>query len=216
MSTAAARHAPATARNREPILAVLRRVLPPSGTVLEIASGTGEHAAFLARHLPNLIWQPSDVDREARASIDAWRLREALGNLRPAVAIDAASDDWAVTNADAIVCINMAHIAPWTATVGLIGGAAGLLPQGGILYVYGPYRIEGRDTAPSNEDFDASLRARDPAWGLRNAADVRRLAEDAGFEQTELIDMPANNVSLVFQRTRPALPRPGDSGILNP
>ncbi len=200
MSDGARRYAPAASRNREPILAVLQRVLPARGTVLEVASGTGEHAVFMAQHLPALIWQPSDADAEARASIDAWRRDAALDNLRPALAIDACAGDWGIDRADAVVCINMVHISPWAATEGLIRGAGRLLPAGGVLYLYGPYRLEDRATAPSNEEFDASLRARNPEWGVRHATEVTRLAAAEGFSLTEIVDMPANNVSLVFHK----------------
>jgi cyclopropane fatty-acyl-phospholipid synthase-like methyltransferase len=200
MSAQAQRHAPATARNREPILEVLRRVLPASGTVLEIASGSGEHAVFLARHLPGITWQPSDLDADARASIDAWRRGEALDNVATPLAIDARAAEWGIERADAVVCINMVHISPWEATEGLIRGAARLLPSGGVLYLYGPYRIDGRDTAPSNLAFDESLRARNPDWGVRHAAGVQRLAAAAGLELVEIVDMPANNFSLVFRK----------------
>lgn len=209
-----ARHAPATARNRESILAVLRRVLPPSGTVLEIASGTGEHAVFLARSLVGIVWQPSDVDREARESIEAWRQQEGVANVCRPLAIDVSTDNWGLARADAIVCINMAHIAPWNATQGLFRGAARLLPPGAVLYLYGPYRIDGRPTAPSNQAFDASLRARDPAWGLRTTSAMRQLGEQHGFDFTEMVDMPANNFSLVFRRRSVPLPSRDESGIL--
>lgn len=200
MSDAERRYAPAASRNREPILAVLKRVLPVRGMVLEIASGTGEHAVFMARHLPALTWQPSDVDAESRASIDAWRRDAALDNLLPAMAIDASAGHWGIDRADAVVCINMVHISPWAATEGLVRGAGCILPAGGVLYLYGPYRLEGRATAPSNEEFDASLRARNPEWGVREAAAVGRLAEAEGFALAEIVDMPANNVSLVFRK----------------
>ncbi len=194
------RCAPATSRNREPILEVLRRVLPATGTVLEIASGTGEHSVFMASRLPGIAWQPSDLDSEARASIDAWQRAEGLENVRPPIAIDATTDSWGIDSADAMVCINMVHISPWAATEGLMRGAARLLPPRGVLYLYGPYRIEGRPTAPSNEAFDASLRARNPEWGLRDAGEVERLAATHGFDLAEIIDMPANNFSLVFHQ----------------
>jgi hypothetical protein len=208
------RHAPATARNRAPILEVLRRVLPTSGTVLEIASGTGEHAVFMAKHLPDLIWQPSDIDSAARDSIEAWRSEAALPNLRQPLAIDTTSDDWGIERADAIVCINMVHISPWAATEGLLRGASRRLAGGRTLYLYGPYRIDGRPTAPSNAAFDASLRARNPDWGVRSASDVQRGAESTGFRLAEVIEMPANNFSLVLHRCDPPLPHPADSGIV--
>ncbi|MFW6051324.1 MAG: DUF938 domain-containing protein [Myxococcota bacterium] len=194
------RHAPATARNREPILGVLRRVLPDGGTVLEVASGTGEHACFFAAALPELEWQPSDPDPAARASIAAWAADAGLANLRHPLALDAATHPWPVGRADAVVCINMIHIAPWSACEGLMRGATRVLPDGGVLVTYGPYRIDGVHTAPSNEAFDASLRSRDPTWGVRDVADVARIADEAGLRLEERIPMPANNFSLVFRK----------------
>lgn len=193
-----ARHAPATARNRDPILAVLRDVLPERGLVLEVASGTGEHAAAFAAALPALDWQPSDPDAEARASIDAWCAH--TSNVRPALALDAAAADWPIDRADAILCINMVHISPWTATEGLMAGAERLLAPGAPLYLYGPYRRAGVPTAPSNEAFDADLKARNPAWGLRDLADVTALASARGLLLDRVVDMPANNLSVVFRR----------------
>lgn len=194
----AARHAPATARNRDPILAVLRDVLPASGLILEIASGTGEHVRYFAEKLPHLGWQPTDSDPDALASIAAWS--ERLANIRPPLRLDASIADWPVTHADAILCINMVHISPWTATEGLFAGAARVLPPGAPLYLYGPYRRADVPTAPSNEAFDQSLKARDPAWGLRQLEDVIALASRTGFRFDRLAEMPANNVSLVFRR----------------
>ena len=195
---AAALHAPATARNRDPILAVLRDVLPASGLILEIASGTGEHVRYFAEKLPHLGWQPTDSDPDALASIAAWS--ESLANIRPPLRLDASIADWPVTHADAILCINMVHISPWTATEGLFAGAARVLPPGAPLYLYGPYRRADVPTAPSNEAFDQSLKARDPAWGLRQLEDVTALASRTGFRFDRLVEMPANNVSLVFRR----------------
>lgn len=194
----APRHAPATARNRAPILAVLREILPAQGLVLEVASGTGEHAAAFAAALPALAWQPSDPDDAARASIDSWCA--GLPNVRPAVRLDAAAPDWPVARADAILCINMVHISPWAATDGLIAGAARLLAPGAPLYLYGPYRRAGVPTAASNEAFDADLKARDPAWGLRALEDVAGLAAGRGLALERAVEMPANNLSLVFRR----------------
>ncbi len=190
---------PATARNREPILAVLRRVLPARGRVLEIASGAGEHAVFFARAMPGINWQPSDPDLHARESIAAWIAAEALGNVAPPLDIDVCAEDWGVEAPfDALVAINMIHISPWEATLGLMAGAGRVLRDGGLLYTYGPYKREGRHTAPSNEAFDASLKARDASWGVRDVADVERAASVHGFVLSEIIDMPANNASLVF------------------
>src|SRR5229473_429235 len=165
--------APAVARNREPILAVLRRVLPPAGLVLEVASGSGEHAAFFASALPLLTWQPSDPDPRARASIAAFRDAGGTPNLLPPLDLDVMAAAWPVTGAVAIVCINMIHIAPWSACEGLVAGAARALPPGGLLYLYGPYKEEGRHTAPSNEIFDADLRAR-PSAGRGRANPHRK------------------------------------------
>ncbi len=190
--------APATQRNREPILEVLRRTLPSQGTVLEVASGTGEHAAFFAPQFPRLAWQPSDADPASRVSIAAWTA--GIDTVRPPLALDAASSAWPLSAADAVLCINMIHIAPWPATEGLVAGAARILPAGGLLFLYGPYKRDGRHTAPSNAAFDASLRARDPAWGVRDLGDVSALAAKAGFNLAEVVEMPANNLSVLFRR----------------
>lgn len=190
--------APATARNREPILEVLRRILPPHGRVLEVASGTGEHTAFFAPHFPRLTWQPSDPDPAARASIAAWTA--GIANVCAPLELDAATSAWPMTAADAILCINMIHIAPWTAAVGLVANASRLLPGDGVLYLYGPYKRGGQHTAPSNAAFDASLRARDPAWGVRDVDAVAALAARAGFGPPEITEMPANNLSLTFTK----------------
>jgi SAM-dependent methyltransferase len=197
---AAARIAPATARNRNPILAVLRRVLPPQGTVIEIASGTGEHAAYFAAHLPHLTWQPTDVDPDALASIAAHREMAPAPNLNAPIALDATAPVWPVAAADAIVSINMIHIAPWAAAQGLMAGAERLLAPGNVLYLYGPFKENGHHTAPSNAAFDASLRAQDPRWGVRDIGEVCELAGRHGFELVERVAMPANNLSLVFRR----------------
>ena len=195
------RHAPATARNREPILDVLRRVLPPSARVLEIASGTGEHAVFFAAGLPGVVWQPTDPDVSARASIEAHAADLGAASVRPPLAIDVSVTGWERDlSADAVVCINMIHIAPWSAAEGLFRGARALLAPGAPLVTYGPYRFDGAFTAPSNEEFDASLRARDPAWGVRDVADLRRLAAAAAFTLEDVVPMPANNHVLVFRR----------------
>jgi cyclopropane fatty-acyl-phospholipid synthase-like methyltransferase len=195
------RHAPATKRNRDPILAVLTRVLPPEGTVLEIASGSGEHALYFAQHLPNLVWQPSDEDEEALASIEAYRRESSLANLRPAIRLDARDAAWPIDSVAAVVSINMIHIAAWSVCEGLMRGAGRVLGVGGVLYLYGPFMRGGAHTAPSNEAFDASLRARDPAWGVRNVDDVAREAHECGFVRTEIVEMPANNLSVIFRRT---------------
>jgi SAM-dependent methyltransferase len=198
----ARRVAPAATRNRDAILAVLARVLPKSGIVLEIASGTGQHAVHFAQALPGLIWQPSDADEASRASIDAWRKHVAIANLKAPVALDVRISPWPVPDVlDGIVCINMIHIAPWDAAVALFDGAKQHLSPDGVLYLYGPYKREGEHTAPSNEAFDAQLRATDPAWGVRNLEDVVALAHRNGFALAEIVPMPANNLSLVFRRS---------------
>jgi hypothetical protein len=192
--------APAVARNRDPILAVLRDVLPAAGIVLEIASGTGEHAVHFAAALPHLTWQPTDPDVEARGSIAAHAAQAGLANLLAPLALDAAAPAWPVTQADAIVSINMIHISPWRATQGLMAGAARLLSAGAPLYLYGPYRQHGRHTAPSNAAFDESLRARNPEWGVRDLDEVAALAAAHGFALQHTVAMPANNLSVVFRR----------------
>lgn len=191
---------PATARNRDAILAVLRGVLPASGLALEIASGSGEHVVHFARAFPDLTFQPSDPEDAALQSIAAWTEGSGLVNIRPPVKLDATSDPWPVTAADAILCINMIHIAPWRASEGLFHGAARLLPAGAPLYLYGPYRRADVVTAPSNEAFDESLKARNPEWGLRDLGAVAELARDEGFSRPEVTEMPANNLSVVFRR----------------
>lgn len=193
--------APAAQRNRQPILDVLARVLPGSGLVLEIASGTGEHAFWFAQHLRSLIWQPSDPDPAARRSIAAHATTVAGSSLRAPLDLDVTEASWPIERAEAIVCINMAHIAPWAATEGLIAGSARTLPPGGILYLYGPYKRGGAHTAPSNAAFDASLRRQNPAWGLRDVEAVTELAAARGLRFSEVVDMPANNLSLVFTCT---------------
>lgn len=194
------RHAPATLRNREPIAAVLRDELPPTGQVLEIASGSGEHCAYFAQQFPALTWQPSDPDAAALASIASWCA--GLANVRPPLALDAALPHWPVGDegVDAVLCINMAHISPWPSTLGLLAGAARRLGAGAPLILYGPWRREGVPTAPSNEAFDASLKARDPRWGLRRVEDLDAAAAASGFARTRLVEMPANNLTLVYRR----------------
>jgi SAM-dependent methyltransferase len=191
--------APASARNREPIREVLARHLPERGRVLEIASGTGEHAVHMARAFPALRWQPSDLDPVALASIESWRMEAALPNLAPPIVLDVTAPVWPVTDIDAVVCINMVHIAPWEAALGLFAGAARTLLIGGVLYLYGPYRFDGV-TAPSNEAFDRSLRERDPRWGVRDLRDLRAAAGDRGLALEHVVSMPANNHSLVLVR----------------
>jgi cyclopropane fatty-acyl-phospholipid synthase-like methyltransferase len=196
-----ARTSPSTARNRQPILEVLAARLPISARILEIASGAGEHAMFLAEALPGLRWQPSDSDPEARASIAAWRAEAGLANLAAPLAIDAADlATWPTEPVDAIVCINMIHISPWAATQGLMAGAGRLLTAGGRLFLYGPYIEADVPTAPSNLAFDESLKSRNPAWGLRDLADVAALAAESGLAFAERIAMPANNLVVVFEK----------------
>jgi SAM-dependent methyltransferase len=191
---------PHVARNREPILDVLRRVLPRQGLVLEIASGGGEHAAYFASNLPGLFWQPTDANAEMFESIAAHRTAAGIANLLAPLHLDVTSPHWPVERADAMVCCNMIHIAPWAATEGLIAGAGRTLARGGLLYLYGPYRIDGRHTAPSNQDFDTRLRGQNPLWGVRDLADVSDLAKRNGLALEETVPMPANNLSVIFRR----------------
>jgi SAM-dependent methyltransferase len=192
--------APAAERNAEPIRAVLERVLPAQGLVLEIASGTGQHAVTMARAFPHLSWQPSDADELALESIGAWREEAGLAKLLAPVRLDVMEEAWPVVAADAVVCINMIHIASWECALGLFRGAGRVLPTGGLLYLYGPYRFHGRFTAESNAEFDASLRARDAAWGVRDLDDIEPAAAASGLVLEETVAMPANNHSLVFRR----------------
>ncbi len=195
------RSSPAALRNRDPILAVLRDILPSSGRVLEIASGSGEHVVHFARHLPLLSWQPSDSSAEARASIAAWIAAEGCPNIAAPLAIDASVGVWPVEHVDAIIAINMVHISPWQATLGLLQGAARLLPPDGPLLLYGPYRRAGHDFEPSNAAFDADLRARNPEWGIRSIEEVSPVAQASGLCLDTIVAMPAHNLSLVFRRT---------------
>lgn len=197
----AARASPATARNRDPILMVLKPRLPEQGEVLEIAAGAGEHAVYLAAAMPGLEWRPTDADASAVASIRAWRELDGPANLLEPLRLDAAQPDhWPLTHADAIVCINMVHISPWATTCGLLAGAARVLRTGGLLYLYGPYLEEGVETAPTNLMFDQDLRRRDPAWGLRHRSAVEAEAGKHGLTLEERIAMPANNLSLFFRK----------------
>jgi SAM-dependent methyltransferase len=204
----ARQYAPATERNRQPILDVLQKVLPSTGTVLEISSGTGEHAVFFAPRLPTLHWIPSDPNPEARASIAAWQqeplaeLSAGIANLAPPIALDASAPHWDVEDRGigAIVNINMIHIAPWAACQGLMAGAGRILLPAGILYLYGPYKRNGEHTAPSNAAFDESLRSRNPEWGVRNLETVIAEAQGQGLELSQIVEMPANNLSVVFQK----------------
>lgn len=196
--------APATARNREPIAEVLSDILPETGMVLELASGSGEHAVHMTAALPHLYWQPSDVDPAHLASIAAWARHAQNPRLLPPMRLDVRADDWMLTGLPApvvaITAINLIHIASWDVAEGLIAGASRYLETGGILYLYGPFMRHGAHTAPSNEAFDASLKARDPAWGVRAMEDMAALAETAGFAPPDIRSMPANNFSLIFRK----------------
>ncbi len=196
------RHAPATLRNRDAIAAVLADWLPPAGTLLEVASGSGEHIVHFAEAFPSLLWQPSDPDPDALVSIAAWSDEAALPNVLPPLALDAAAD-WSVAEVAAILCINMVHISPWTATLGLFAGAARSLPDGAPLILYGPYVEADVPTAESNLAFDASLRARNSEWGLRDTRAVEAVATAAGFAFAGRRAMPANNLMLLFRRSVP-------------
>jgi len=207
----ARRFAPAAARNRDPIRDVLREVLPDRGVVLEIASGTGEHALHFAGAFPHLRFVPSDPDPESRASIEAWRTHGSASNLAAPLDLDVLEPGWSerAPAADAILCINLVHIAPWAATEGLLDGAARLLGPGAPLCLYGPYRRDGAHTAPSNADFDASLRARDARFGVRDLEDVEAAAADRGFGTDRVVEMPANNLVVVLRRRGGSEPEAG-------
>jgi len=194
------RSAPHVARNAGPIADVLTQILPARGMVLELASGSGEHVVHFAREFPRLLWQPSDPEPAALRSIEAWRAESGLFNLLPPISLDARAADWPVPQTDAILCINMIHISPWAATAGLMRGAGRLLGDGAPLFLYGPYRRGGVETAPSNDAFDESLRARDPEWGLRTVEEVEAEAGKHGLQLDRIVEMPANNLSLVFRR----------------
>ena len=194
------RSAPHVARNTAPILEVLRDVLPPRGLVLEVASGSGEQSLAFARAFPTLLWQPSDPDPAALRSIDAWRAAESPFNLLPPIALDARAAGWPIASAEAMVCINMVHISPWEATEGLMRGAGRILERGAPLYLYGPYRQRGVETAPSNEAFDQSLKSRNPEWGLRKLEDVAAEAERHGLVLERTVAMPANNLSVILRK----------------
>lgn len=196
----ARRYAPSVARNRDAILKVLSPHLPEHGRVLEIASGSGEHTIHFAAAHPKLTFQPSDPDPDGRASTDAWTRHLGLTNIEPALKLDVTQSVSPSIRADVVICINMIHIAPWSATVGLMRNAAIVLPSGGLLYLYGPYRWNGEHTAPSNAAFDADLKARNPAWGVRDLEAVAALAADHGFSAPNIEAMPANNLSLFLKR----------------
>lgn len=193
-------HAPATERNRSFILAVLERVLPTSGTVLEIGSGSGEHIVFFAQHLAGLTWQPSEMTERALPSIEAWVDHAGVKNVLAPITLDVNADDWRTDDLAAIFCCNVIHYSPWHSTLALLDGAARRLPEGGVLYFYGPYRRNGQHTSPSNETFDAWLKQRNPAFGVRDLETVQAEAASRGLALSEVIDMPANNLSLVFTK----------------
>lgn len=195
------RHAPATLRNRDAILAVLRRVLPKSGTVLEIASGSGEHAVYFSSALPFVVWQPSDADPAAFQSITAWREADGGNNLLLPLLLDVNAQPWPLASVDAIFNANMIHISPWASCLALLAGAGRALNQGGVLVLYGPYRIGGEHTAPSNAAFDQDLRSRNPEWGVRDLEEVVTIAGREGLHLEETVPMPANNQTLVLRRT---------------
>lgn len=196
----AKRSAPAATRNREPITGVLRDWLSERGLVLEVASGTGEHAVHFARAFPNLEWQPSDVEPVALTSIAAWSRESGLPNLRPPIVLDAASRDWPCKHADAVLSINMVHISPWESALGLIAGAARILSPAGALILYGPWLKADIETAPSNLDFDADLKRRNPQWGLRRVEDFAAAASKRDLALQETRAMPANNLMLLFRK----------------
>ena len=191
---------PSAERNKEPILGVLARVLPRRGQVLEIASGTGQHVVHFAKALPGLTWQPSDPDPELRESIVLRLREEQRPNVNLPIDLDVARLPWPLQTADAVVAINMIHVAPWSATPALFEGARALLSAGQVLFLYGPYRRLGHHTSESNARFDLDLRAQDPEWGLRDLEAVSDVAAGAGFVLAETVGMPANNFSLVFER----------------
>ena len=193
-------YAPATLRNRDFILDILREVLPGRGAILEIASGSGEHVVHFARSLSSLIFQPSDPDPEAVQSVAAWVNAMGVTNVRAPIVLDASQSPWPIASADGIICINMVHISPWDATLGLIKGAAAILSPGAPFYLYGPYKREGFETTASNQAFDRSLRNRNPAWGLRDLEAVAAIAQSVGFSVPVVAEMPANNLSVVFRR----------------
>ena len=196
-------YAPATERNREAIFKVLLEVLPPTGTVLEVSSGTGEHAVFFAPRLTPRYWLPSELNPLALASINAWRSYTKCENLYPPIVLDASSPTWELGNVElisAIANINMIHIAPWEACLGLMAGAGRILPPGGILYLYGPFTRGGKHTAPSNAAFDESLKEQNPDWGVRDLDKVIKVANSQQLTLVKTIAMPANNLSVIFQR----------------
>ena len=190
---------PSTGRNAEPILEVLKTLLPAEGLVVEVASGSGQHAARFAVEFSDLIWQPTDIDPEHRRSIVAWS--NGLSNVLKPLDLDATASDWPVARANAVICINMIHIAPWSAGLGLLKGTGKILEPGEVLYLYGPYMIDGAHTSESNAQFDADLKSRHPSWGIRNLADVVSAALEAGLKLDRTVQMPANNISVIFRKS---------------
>jgi hypothetical protein len=190
----------AAARNRGPILDVLREILPQQGLALEVASGSGEHIVHVTAALTQLTFAPSDPSPKARESIVAWIMTSGLDNVQAPIALDAARSSWPIERADAVICINMIHIAPWAAAVGLFENAGAILRAGPPLYLYGPYKRRGAHTVPSNAEFDTGLRAQNSAWGVRDLEAVADLGAQAGFSAPEIIEMPANNLSVIFRR----------------
>jgi hypothetical protein len=193
-------YAPATLRNRDFIVGVLRDVLPTKGVILEIASGSGEHVVHFARNFPSLVFQPSDREPDALQSVAAWLKAMGVTNVRAPMVLDVSQSPWPIASADGIICINMVHISPWESALGLVRGAAAILPPTAPLYLYGPYKREGFATVSSNQAFDRSLRDRNPTWGLRDLEAVAAVAQSVGFSVPTIIEMPANNLSVVFRR----------------
>ena len=193
-------HSPASERNREPIAAVLRRVLPESGLVLEVGSGSGQHAAYFGAELPGIVWQPSDAGTDNHPSIAAWAEHEGATNVRPAIQLDATTDPWPDIDPCAVFSANVIHISPWEVCLGLLRGAGQRLAPGGALILYGPYRIAGQHTSPGNAEFDSSLKQRNPAWGIRDLERVVDAATDCNLSLEERVAMPANNQTLIFRR----------------
>jgi SAM-dependent methyltransferase len=191
---------PSAERNKGPIAEVLQRVLPESGCILEVGSGTGQHAVHFARVMPHLVWHPAECDPECLRSIAAWSAIEGLANVKPPLVLDVHDELWPIGQVDAAVCINMIHIAPPSATGALLRGASRILNSGAVLVLYGPFRRDGQHTSPSNEAFDRLLRAQKPGWGVRNLEDVADTAAMEGFELEEVCPMPANNLIVVFRK----------------
>ncbi len=197
-------NAPAADRNKEAICEVLRRYLPEAGTALEIASGTGQHIAHFAASFPGLNWQPSDLSAAGFGSIEAWQRDVKEGNQRIPIVLDARADSWPIDSAALVININMIHISPWSACEGLMRGSGRLLDSGGVLFMYGPYKIQGRAWAPSNEHFDQYLQSQDAAWGVRWLHEVKAEAAKNGLELIDVVEMPANNVSVVYRKQLPS------------